>query len=62
MERYRKAVAKAEELGATVKNVIHWTWAKGFTNPQSGEQFVKWLDENEYNHGGYYRASPLKVV
>ncbi len=55
---FRDAESKARELGATVEGVIDWTWAKGFPTPEAGQQFVQWLEENGFDHRGYYPAQP----
>ena len=57
--RFAAVVAKARELGAKeIVNVINWTWAKDFPNPEAGQAFVEWLTANGHDHRGYYAASP----
>jgi len=52
---------KAKELGAKeIRGGINWTWAFGFTK-EKAQEFVKWLDENEYDYRGVYPPSGQKT-
>ncbi len=62
MNRYQAAIAKAKELGAKrIQNGINWDWAEEFPNPEAGQAFVAWLEENGYDHGSYYAANPTST-
>lgn len=46
---------KAIELGAEkIDGGINWTWAISFPNRRIAEEFVRWLEENGYEHRGVY--------
>lgn len=45
---------KAKELGATIDGGINWDWAISFPSREVGEEFVKWLEANNYEHRGVY--------
>ena len=44
---------KATSLGAECKHSINWSWAK-FPTREPADEFVAWLDANDYDHRGVY--------
>lgn len=52
-----EAAAKAKELGALepYDSRISWVWANNFPTVEKGEEFVKWLTENGFEHRGCYK-------
>jgi hypothetical protein len=49
-----QAFAKAVALGAEISGGINWDWAVGFPTREAGEEFIKWLEANRYEHRGIY--------
>lgn len=50
------AKAKAIELGSPdpFDSHIAWVWANNFPTKEKGEEFVKWLTKNGFEHRGCY--------
>lgn len=54
----QKAMDKAVELGATIREGgISWIWADGFPSLLKAQEFVDWLDANEFEHRGVYEGN-----